>query len=148
MKLGIYPGSFNPIHKGHLDILGQALLMFDKVLVAFPGGGADTKELSQKITFIQNSIKASIYAPLEKRIFVTSFEGLLVDWTKDIKADAVIRGLRNGTDLEYEKSMLYWNQDLGLLIPTVFFITSRDLVHYSSTAIRTLTKIKASSGSS
>ncbi len=68
--------------------------------------------------------------------------GLLVDFVKDVGASAVIRGIRNGQDLEYERTQQYWNEDLGIRVPTVCFITDRKLVHISSSAIRAVEKVK------
>lgn len=131
MRLAIYPGSFNPFHKGHFDILNQASKLFDKVIVARPKGmpsdvGLLTAQLSDR---------------LRSRVHITEFDGLLVNFAKIQGAIAIIRGLRNTADLDYEKSMQYWNEDLGLTIPTVYFICSRELVHVSSSAIRTINKL-------
>jgi len=129
MKIGIYPGSFNPFHSGHEDVVDKAIQVFDKVIIAKYGSPMDK--------------------PLEfhvrhgKTIEVIWFKDkLLVDIVKEVGADCVIRGLRNGNDLQYEMNQQYWNEDLGLKIPIVYFITDRTLSHISSSAIREIECIK------
>ncbi len=135
-KIAIYPGSFNPWHAGHRDVLDKALMIFDKVIVArginpdkpLPPGTwhnlGDDKSLDQS------------------RVQPVQFSGLLLDLAKKYKATAVIKGLRNGTDLQYEKDQQYWNEDLGIEIPTVYVICDRRWSHISSSALRALQKFK------
>jgi len=75
---------------------------------------------------------------LEMKIIRTKYE---VYFCKEVQASAVIRGLRNGADLQYETNMQYWNEDLGLEIPVVYFICDRKLSHISSSMIRELNKL-------
>lgn len=139
MKIGIYPGSFNPWHEGHTDILGKALQVFDKVIVA--RGVNPEKSGSTSVEDLQHLNKNGTNHT--GRVEIASFEGLLVDFVKDQDYIAgVIRGLRNGHDLQYEMNQQYWNEDLGLEVPTVYFICDRKLSHISSSAIRALNKIK------
>ena len=109
MKRAIYPGSFNPWHEGHQDILNKAKRCFDEVIVIKYG---------------------------------KDFTGLLSDYLKDKDYCAIIRGLRNGYDLQYEQNQQYWYEDLGVQIPIVYFITDRTLGHISSSAIREIKKAK------
>ena len=129
--LGIYPGSFNPWHEGHEDILEKALQVFDNILIL--QGHNPKKPTSKDKGFLDIT---------RERVTTGFFNGLLVHAVKDLNATAVIRGLRNGHDLEYEINNQYWNEDLGLNIPFVYFITDRKYGHISSSAIRDLNKIK------
>lgn len=124
----IYPGSFNPFHEGHLDVLKKALELFDIVVVASP--------YDEKTNILKSKIPTIIFK---------TFKGSLVDFVKKEKASAVIRGLRNAQDFEYEKTMQYWNEDLGLVVPTIYIISDRSLVHVSSSAIRAVKKLKKKS---
>jgi len=140
MKIGIYPGSFNPWHEGHSDILDKALDIFDKVIIA--RGRNPEKE-----TFKNDIIDGFPVSQYEDKLFhneieLVSFKGLLVDFVSERKGDAVIRGLRNGHDLQYEMNQQYYNEDLGLEAQTIYFICDRSLSHISSSAIRALAKIK------
>lgn len=139
MKVAIYPGSFNPWHKGHEDILKKALCVFDKVVVAC---GVN---LEKAKGFNPLPLMVLIHREFAKdKVIVRDFKGLLVDHIKEQKTsdvddfsyDVVMRGLRNGHDLQYEMNQQYWNEDLGLEIPIVYFITDRKLSHISSTAIK------------
>jgi pantetheine-phosphate adenylyltransferase len=141
MKIAIYPGSFLPIHLGHLDIIDKALKVFDKVLIAQlinPDKQIDVKYDKQ---FYQSML--DLRDKYNRRTTYTNFSGLLVDLINKRKSIiAVIRGLRNGNDLQYEQNMQYWNEDLGLTVPIVYFVTDRRYAHYSSSSIRAINKFK------
>jgi pantetheine-phosphate adenylyltransferase len=138
MKVAIYPGSFNPWHEGHQDILNKALSVFDKVIIA--QGINPGKEPPVSIEGF--SCRVSLIA--SERVDIKYFEGFLHEFIKtlDDPITAVIRGLRNGNDLQYEQNQQYWYEDLGLHIPIVYFITDRRLGHISSSAIRAINGLK------
>jgi pantetheine-phosphate adenylyltransferase len=138
MKVGVYAGSFNPWHEGHTDVLNKALKVFDKVIVLFAKN--ETKRSSQ----IKVNVELYKEYVKNKNIVIESLEEgkLLLDFCKEKEVTGIIRGLRDEKDLQYEKNMLYWNEDLGSTIPTVFFICDRNLVHISSSAIRSINGIK------
>lgn len=133
MKVAVYPGSFNPWHRGHLDVYTKALRVFDKVVIAF-GINPDKKS----DLFVESDMPPGAET--------LHYSGLLVDFINGYNSknpfeeqfQAVIRGLRSGYDLQYEQNMQYWNEDLGLGIPTVYFITDRTLAHISSSALRSI----------
>jgi len=141
MKTALYAGSFNPWHLGHTDILRKSLMVFDKVLVAV-GKNPD------KATFDYNlNMMMSDFAPEVKSGVVENhhFEFLLVDFIKELavkgtKVDAVIRGLRSAKDLQFEQEQQYWNEDLGIEVPTIYFVSDRKLVHISSSYVRAVNR--------
>lgn len=133
-KIGFYPGSFNPWHAGHEDILIKALQVFDHVIIGVGHNPAKPDD--------HDIPRDDLYAQFGSRISIYPYNTLMVDAVNtynknnEHKISAVIRGLRNGYDLQAEMVMQYWNEDLGLKIPQVTFITSRELAHISSTVIR------------
>jgi pantetheine-phosphate adenylyltransferase len=135
MKIAVYPGSFNPWHAGHEDILQKALTIFDHVVIA--QGVNSGKSISER-----ERLPMSIKVKWGNRVQFAAYDGLLKDFLENQKVDAVVKGLRNSIDFEYEKTQLYWNEDLGISVPTVFIMADRKLVHVSSSALRQLEKFK------
>ncbi len=131
MKIAIYPGSFNPWHSGHEDVLKKAKMAFDKVIVV---------QLS-------NPDKSVPFCLLPETLTANG-DGIcyrgktLKEVANELQANAIIKGLRNAQDLEYETVQQYWNEDLGITIPTFYVITDRNLRHISSSAIRAVEKFK------
>lgn len=131
MKLAVFPGSFDPITKGHEDIVKRALPLFDKIIVAI---GVNSKkqslfDLEKRAEWIK-----SVFAD-EPKIEVKSFEGLTVHFCETLKAEYILRGLRNSSDFDYEKTISQLNTALGG-IETVFLISSPEYSHISSTIVR------------
>lgn len=135
-KLAVYPGTFNPWHDGHRDVLKNALKVFDQVIIAV---GINPEKRIQASTSVLEIAKEY---ESDTRITVVSFSTLLKDFAQQAGATAIVRGLRNGQDFELEKTQQYWNEDLGCKIPTAYFISDRNLVHISSSAIRAVEKFK------
>jgi pantetheine-phosphate adenylyltransferase len=139
MKVAIYPGSFNHYHEGHRDVVGQALKIFDQVIIAV--GTNPSKKGDGGMNGYTSVRNAEGYGINNGCLKLVIFSGLLADYIKDAnkqdrKIHAVIRGLRNGQDFEFEKIQQYWNEDLLIGIPTLYFISDRKLVHISSSAIK------------
>jgi pantetheine-phosphate adenylyltransferase len=141
MKVAIYPGSFNPWHEGHTDVLNKALQIFDKVIIAV---GMNPEKQVVGIAMGDFRLKLMETFGLDSfplNVDTLAYSTLLVEAIPP-EVCAVIKGLRNGQDLEYERAQQYWNEDLGLKIPTIYIITDRSLVHISSSAIRMVEKFK------
>lgn len=148
MKIGYYPGSFHPWHEGHEDVLKKALLIFDRVYIAFGTNPEKTVAAPPAVLYTPEALEMKLRQQFGDRIIVRAFTGLLVDHVRTLhgtewQPDAVVRGLRNGDDLQYEMTQQYWNEDLGLGIPVALFITDRRLAHISSSAIRAVAKLRA-----
>lgn len=143
-RIGIFAGSFNPFHAGHRDVLNKALEVFDYIYIVImqneekkPGElNVRSAVLASKLCHLKSVSVAMSAKPLKNT--VDDLETLYPE--KDIKF-SIIRGLRNGHDLQYEMNNQYWNEDVGLNIPFVYFITDRSLAHVSSSAIRSINKL-------
>jgi pantetheine-phosphate adenylyltransferase len=135
VKTAIFPGSFNPWHKAHEHVLKQALVVFDKVYVARGINGNKPKSDTELP-------RVELLKTFGSRVEVIEFNGLLADIARELKVNAVVRGLRNVFDFYEEKDNQYWHEDLGLTVPIFYVITRRDLGHISSKAIRIVDGIK------
>jgi pantetheine-phosphate adenylyltransferase len=139
MKIGVFAGSFDPITRGHEDIVLQALPLFDEIIVAI-GINIDKKyafPLEQRIKWIENT-----FAEYPK-VKVVSYEGLTVDLCSKMNAGFIIRGLRNTTDFEYESIIVEANKKLNPEVETVFFLSDPTVRCISSTVVRDLIKNRA-----
>lgn len=125
MKIAVYPGSFDPFHRGHENILDKALKIFDTVYVA--RGINPLKE-------VKTSWSKTVYPRYGENAIFDSFKGLLKDYVRQVEACAVIRGLRNIQDFEDEKTYQAYNEEFGLTVPIMYFIADKKLVHVSSTS--------------
>lgn len=133
MKRAVFPGSFDPITLGHVDIVERALVIFDEIILAI-GVNASKKymfSLEQRQTFLRETFKG------KTNIKIKTYEGLTVDFCRQEDANFILRGLRNANDLEFEKSIAQTNQKLAQ-IETVFLLTSSGKSHISSTIVRDL----------
>lgn len=138
--VAVYPGSFDPITNGHLDILNRGLELFDRVIVAV------AFNIEKKGLFTMEERKDLIRESLNgnPRITVDAFDGLLVDYVKKVDARLVIRGLRAMSDFEYEFQMASMNRTLNPHMDTLFMMTSKDYFFISS---RTIKEVAAFGGS-
>lgn len=130
--LAVYPGSFDPVTYGHLDILNRSLELFDKIIIAV----ALNIEKTGLFTFEERAelIRASVKDV--DSIIVDSFHGLLVDYVKKVNARFVIRGLRAMSDFEYEFQMASMNRNLDSDMDTIFMMTGKDYFFVSSRTIK------------
>ena len=139
MKIGVFVGSFDPITKGHEDIVLQAMPLFDEIIIAI-GINIDKKyafTLEKRIKWIENTFAGY------PKVKVISYQGLTVDLCKKMNARFIIRGLRNTTDFEYESIIAEANKKLNPDVETVFFLSDPTLRCVSSTVVRDLFKNKA-----
>jgi len=131
MATAVYPGTFDPVTHGHLDILRRATQVFSHVVVA-------TTEVPQKqCLFTLEERLAQLLQAVEglPNVEVQSFSGMLVDFVRSIGASVIIRGLRETTDFEYEFQMALMNKRIAPEIETVFFVTALDYLYLSSSLV-------------
>lgn len=132
MKIGIYPGTFDPITHGHTDIITRSLRVFDKVVVAVAPNPA--KHPLFNLTDRLDMVKL-VLSDLEQ-VEVTCFDGLLVSYVEQSGAHAIIRGLRAISDFEHEFQMALINRKLAEQVETVFLMPSEEYSYLSSTIIK------------
>jgi pantetheine-phosphate adenylyltransferase len=131
MKKAIFPGSFDPITLGHYDIIKRSIPLFDEIVVAI-GINAEKKymfSLEERKRFIEEAFAE------EPKISVVTYEGLTIDFCKKIKAQFILRGLRNPADFEFEKAIAHTNRRLSK-IETVFLLTAAKTSYISSSIVR------------
>jgi pantetheine-phosphate adenylyltransferase len=135
MKRAVFPGSFDPITLGHVDIIERALPLFDEIILAI-GVNADKKymfSLEERLRFLKETFK------IQPKISVKTYEGLTVDFCKKEDVSFILRGLRNATDMEFEKTIGQTNFKLAG-IETIFLISSSGKGHISSSVVRDVRK--------
>tara|TARA_B100000035_G_scaffold77553_1_gene64712 strand:+ start:112 stop:564 length:453 start_codon:yes stop_codon:yes gene_type:complete len=135
MKRAVFPGSFDPITLGHCDIINRGTQLFDELIIAIGENLSKNYlfSLEQRKAFIENTFSDN------KKIKVFIYSGLTTDFCKKIKADFILRGLRNSSDFEYEKSIAQTNKKIGE-IETVFLLSSSEKSFISSSIVREIIK--------
>nr|HID58783.1 pantetheine-phosphate adenylyltransferase [Desulfobacterales bacterium] len=131
-KIAVYPGSFDPITNGHLDIIQRGLTLFDKVIVTVAVNPSKNAlfTIEERLEMIRESVKGI------SNIEIDTFEGLLIDYAAKRKACAILRGLRAMSDFEFEFQMAMMNRRLSRDIQTVFLMTGFRWFFISSSAIK------------
>ena len=132
MKIAIYPGSFDPITLGHLNIIKRAAQVFEKVVVCVMVNSAKrpTFSLEERVEMIRRVTKGL------PNVEVEGFDGLLVDFAQQKEASVLVRGLRAVTDFEYELQIAQTNHKLNPLVDTIFLTTSVEYSYVSSSIVR------------
>ncbi len=124
-RIGVYPGTFDPVTNGHMDIISRATRVVDKLIVAVAvnGGKAPMFTLDERVAMVQTDIQG-LEADAAARIEVRPFDNLLVEFVSDVGATQIVRGLRAVSDFEYEFQMAAMNARLSPDLETVFLMAS------------------------
>ena len=133
MKIAVYPGTFDPVTNGHIDIIGRALKLFDKlyVIVGDNPQKAPTFTPEERIEMLKESLKKH-----NNRVEIEHFDGLLLNYVKKKKSNVIIRGLRAISDFEFEFSRALLNRELEDTIETIFIMTKDDYAFLSSSIVK------------
>jgi pantetheine-phosphate adenylyltransferase len=131
-QIAVYPGSFDPLTKGHLDIIQRACRLFDRVIVAVSNnpGKKPTFSVADRIQMLESSIHGLPNADVD------TFAGLLVDYLRTKKSRIIIRGLRAVSDMEYEFQMADMNRRLYREVETVFLMPDEQYTYLSSSVVK------------
>ena len=129
-RIAVYPGSFDPITKGHEDLIHRSLEFVDQLIVAVAVNVAKQPlfSLEERVALIKQTVS--------DRVDVQSFDGLLAEFAKQVSASVIVRGLRAVSDFEYEFQMALMNRNLAPGIETVFLVPAFDLTYLSSSLVR------------
>lgn len=140
MRTAVYPGSFDPVTKGHLDIIKRASRTFDKVYVAILTNSSKTPmfSLEQRLDWLRRST-----ADIEN-VEIDCFSGLLVNYLKEKNSNIIIKGLRAVSDFEYEFQMALMNRKLSPDVETLFMMTSGKYSYLSSSIVKEVARHRAS----
>jgi pantetheine-phosphate adenylyltransferase len=137
MKRAIYPGSFDPITNGHLDVIERALKLFDQVVVAVAHN--DEKQplfsLAERLDLLQQALGKM------NNVRIAQFQGLLVDFAAAENASAVIRGLRAVSDFEFEFQMALMNRKLESSVETIFLMPKEEYTYLSSRLVKEIARL-------
>ncbi|PYO66000.1 MAG: pantetheine-phosphate adenylyltransferase [Gemmatimonadetes bacterium] len=130
-RIAVYPGSFDPITRGHEDLIRRAFTFADRVVVAVAVNAAKQPlfTLAERVALIQQAVATP-------HVDVRSFEGLLAEFARSVGASVIVRGLRAVSDFEYEFQMALMNRNLAPGIETVFLVPAFDLTYLSSSLVR------------
>jgi len=137
MKIAIYPGTFDPITNGHVDILDRAVNIFDKVVITI------ARNLEKRPMFTEEERLEMIRETVKvyKNVEVDSFEGLLVEYAKAKKATVILRGLRAISDFEFELQMALMNRKLDSSVETVFLMPNEKYTYLNSSIVREIARL-------
>lgn len=136
MKVGVYPGTFDPITNGHLDIIKRASKLFDKLYVVIPTN-------LNKNTLFSTAERIALVKEVTKdipNVIVDSTDLLTVEYAKSVNAEAVLRGLRMVSDFEYELQLAAINKSLDNSIETIFIMSSHEYSFLSSSSVKELAR--------
>ena len=142
MKIAIYPGTFDPITYGHIDVIKKSLNIFDKLIVATTDNTSKNYHFSldERLNIINNSLFKDLKLSKNK-IKVVSFHNLTIDLCKKYKANTIIRGLRAVSDFEYEFQLAGMNKKLNSKIETIFLMSDVENQIISSNFVKEITKL-------
>ncbi|HEY0369250.1 MAG TPA: pantetheine-phosphate adenylyltransferase [Chthoniobacterales bacterium] len=137
MRRAIYPGSFDPVTNGHLDVIERARKLFDEVIVAVAHNDQKSPlfSLEQRLEFLHRSIGSN------DGVKIASFDGLLVEFALTQEAIAVIRGLRAISDFEFEFQMALMNRKLEARVETIFLMPKEEYTYLSSRIVKEIARL-------
>jgi len=137
-KIAVYPGSFDPITYGHLDIINRALKIFDKIVVAVACNNSKNSlfNVDERLSLISEVVADN------NRVKVDTFNGLLVDYVLSQESTVIIRGLRAVSDFEYEFQLAQINRGITLEVETLFMMTSVPFSYLSSSVVKEISSLK------
>lgn len=137
MTIALYPGSFDPITFGHVDVIGRAAGVFDRLVVGVLVNPRKSPmlDLEERMAAIREAV-ADELGELSERIEVAGFDGLTVDYAQQIGAAFIVRGLRAVSDFETELQMAHTNRKLAPSVDTVFFMTALEHAYLSSSLVK------------
>lgn len=133
-RIAVFAGTFDPITNGHVDVVRRSLPLFDRIIIAI---GENTKKQTLFTPEKRAGWIREIFAS-EPRVEVLVYSGLTVDFCRQHQARYILRGLRNGSDYDYEAHIAQLNKELATEIETVFIITSPEVSYISSSLVRDL----------
>lgn len=137
-RIAVYPGTFDPITKGHRDIIQRAALLFDKIIIAIAvnAGKNPTFSLQERFQLVLHEVQALSQEKNLNNIEVQTFDTLLVNFAKQVEARILIRGLRAVSDFEYELQLVGMNTSLSPTLETIFLMASERYQFISSSMIK------------
>ena len=142
MRIAFYPGSFDPMTNGHIDVLEQSLALCDALVVGIGVHPGKTPMFSfEERADMIREVVGSKFPDRADSVSVTSFEGLVVEAARDAGATVLVRGLRDGTDLDYEMQMAGMNRAMAPGITTVFASAYPESRHITATLVRQIAKM-------
>tara|TARA_B100001057_G_C22516549_1_gene820151 strand:- start:41 stop:532 length:492 start_codon:yes stop_codon:yes gene_type:complete len=143
IRTGIYPGTFDPITKGHIDVIKKSLKLVDRLIVAATNTSSKNYffDIDERISIIKKSLFSDIKLN-KKKILITPFDTLTIDLCKKYKANVIIRGLRAVSDFEYEFQLAGMNKQLNNNIETIFLMSDVENQIISSKFVKEISKLK------
>ena len=137
-RIAVYPGAFDPVTHGHLDLVDRGRRHFDRLIVAVlsnEGKGQPLFTVEERLTLLRESVAAW------ENVEVDAFDGLLVDYAERVGATMILRGIRAVTDLEYEMQMAMMNRRLRPALETVFMVPNESYSYVSSRLVREVARL-------
>jgi pantetheine-phosphate adenylyltransferase len=136
MRKAIYPGSFDPMTNGHLDVLQRAIGLFDELVIAVAKDNAKSSlfTVDERVQMIREAVN-------DKRVRVVAFDGLLVNFAAELGAVALVRGLRAVSDFEFEFQLALMNRKLSPTLETVFLMPREELTYISSRLVKEIARL-------
>ncbi|MEI8235096.1 MAG: pantetheine-phosphate adenylyltransferase [Verrucomicrobiota bacterium] len=140
MRRAVYPGSFDPVTNGHLDVIERAARQYDEVLVAIAHNETKTGlfTFEERVALLQEAVQQ------HPNVQVTQFQGLLVDYARSVQAQVILRGLRAVSDFEYEFQMALMNRKLDSDVETMFLMPKEEYTYLSSRLVKEIARLGGS----